>query len=149
MKWTVTGGQIVVVNEGSITVQAPSSPWAPILVTARSQANTGARAGPIARAARDGFASLVYKTPPGVIVSPVGVCLMPGETKPFTAQVVGEINQAVTWSVVPSGAGFFTDNVYTAQGPAPQVVSVVATSVANTDSKGLATVLIQDKCKAY
>jgi hypothetical protein len=109
----------------------------PALLTVRNTATTGARA---------------YSTEPrvatleivegSVIISPSSVCLDAGAQQRFTAQVVGESDQAVTWS---SARGYMaSDGMYTVpSGATPGAIDTVrAVSVANPDLEGEAVVQI-------
>ncbi len=86
-----------------------------------------------------------------VSVSPTSVTLVKSTQQQFTAHVTGSSNTAVTWSV--SGAGCVgvacgtvtTAGLYTAPAavPTPAIVTVKATSVADTTKSASASVVIQ------
>lgn len=76
-----------------------------------------------------------------VVVTPPQTTILAGQSRQFSAVVEGTTNQAVTWSV--SGGGTITTSgLFTSNGNAG-VFFVTATSVADTDSVGIAQVTVQ------
>jgi len=76
-----------------------------------------------------------------VSVSPATSSLNAGQTQQFTA-TVSDANTAVTWSIIPTGAGSINSTgLYTAPATvtSPQTVTVTATSQADTSKSGSAT----------
>jgi len=81
-----------------------------------------------------------------VTVSPAASSILAGGTKPFTAQVSGATNHAVTWSVngIPGGNRVFghinSSGVYTAPPtvPSDNIVTVTAVSGADHSASGSA-----------
>ncbi len=80
----------------------------------------------------------------GVQVSPAGASLSGGQAQQFTATVTGSSNTAVTWSRTPSVGTLSSGGLYTAPGTitTQQVVTVTATSVANTTKSASAAVTL-------
>lgn len=110
-----------------------------VTITATSKADAGVR----------GLALVVVAAanPTDVAVTPAVVSkpLTPGQTQQFDANVIGAQDQAVTWSVLPAGAGTIsTSGLYTApaQIAAPQPVLIVATSEVVSVLFGTALVMI-------
>jgi hypothetical protein len=89
-------------------------------------------------------------TPPpqevSVNVTPGTAQVQTGQTKQFTATVLGSSNTAVTWSVVGGDANgtISTAGLYTAPAtvPSPATVTVKAVSQADTTRSGTATVTV-------
>jgi uncharacterized delta-60 repeat protein len=79
-----------------------------------------------------------------VTVSPPSATIPHGDTQVFTATVVGyATTAAVTWSVEEAGGGSLADGgSFTAGCPINAIVHVVATSVEDPSSRGLAAVTI-------
>lgn len=81
--------------------------------------------------------------PPTVSVSvtPSSVALSENQSQQFTATVTGTTNTAVTWSMSPI-VGSLINGLYTAPSyiPAPQIVTVRATSQADPTKSGAGTV---------
>jgi len=128
-------------SEGSaLVVTTPSEEWdPPILVKARSLADTGLREGKVNSDPREDEAPVAYAGG-GVTVSPAFVCLTPDEPQVFSAVVTGRDNQEVTWSW--EGVGSMTGATYTAPSTAGGEALIIATSVENTDLKGYAQVVV-------
>ncbi|MBN8730169.1 MAG: hypothetical protein J0L64_06470 [Acidobacteria bacterium] len=82
--------------------------------------------------------------PLSVSVQPTSVSLSPGQTFKFTAQVSGAANTAVTWKLSAAIGSVSSTGLYTATASTAvrQVVSVIATSVADPTKSALATVTI-------
>ncbi len=78
-------------------------------------------------------------------VSPGSTTLRQGAAQQFSASVSNRINQGVTWTVSPSGAGSINSSgVYTASGyvSTAQTVTVTAASVLNAGWYGTATITV-------
>jgi hypothetical protein len=91
-----------------------------------------------------GGASTASGSPPPlttVVIMPAIATVQPGATQQFTAQVSGQIDQTVTWSV-PAGEGTITSaGLYTAPSNTGSF-SVVATSSVDANSSANATVVV-------
>src|ERR1035437_8952956 len=86
--------------------------------------------------------STVSLTPPvSVALTPGSVTLTPSQTQAFTATVANTSNTAVTWSLNPA-VGSISVGVYTAPAsiPSAQMVTVTATSVADSTKSASASV---------
>lgn len=91
-----------------------------------------------------------------ITISPQSDSILTGQTAAFTASATGLTNTSVTWAVdgVAGGNGALgtisSAGVYTAPGvpPSPNVVTVSATSVANTSVKDSASVTIENPSPA-
>lgn len=124
----------------SLTIVTPSEEWeSPILVKARSLADTGLREGKVNSDPREDEAPVAYEDG-GVTVSPAFVCLTPDEPQTFSAVVTELENQEVTWTW--EGVGSMTGATYTAPSTAGGEAVIIATSVENTDLKGFAQVVV-------
>ncbi len=79
-----------------------------------------------------------------VTVSPPEATLTAGQSRQFTAAVAGTSNTAVTWEITPNVGTISDTGLYTAPAviAAQQVVTVRATSVADSTRSGTATVTI-------
>jgi uncharacterized protein (DUF1800 family) len=96
--------------------------------------------------------ALITKTGTGVSVNPPTASVRSGITQLFTANVSGNANAAVTWSVngTPGGSfalGFITTNgVYTAPPvvPDPNSIQITATSVADATASGDSAVTLEN-----
>jgi len=80
----------------------------------------------------------------GVSVSPPSATLNGGQTQQFTATVTGTGNTSVTWSLNPQIGSVDTTGLYMAPSSvsSQQMVTVTATSVADTTQKATATVTL-------
>jgi len=124
----------------TLAVTTPSEEWdPPILVKARSLADTGLREGKVNSDPREDEAPIAYEDG-GVTVSPAFVCLTPDEPQTFAAVVTGLENQEVRWSW--EGVGSMSGATYTAPSTAGGEAVIIATSVENTDLKGYAQVVV-------
>lgn len=131
---TTTGGTVDYLAPAAV----PSPPE--VLVEAVSQADPSKR----------GAAVVTIVAEITVAVTPASASVAPGETQQFTALVTGALDGTVTWSV--SGAGcsgaacgtVSATGLYTAPAvaPAPNTVTVRATSVEDPARSGSATVTI-------
>ncbi len=86
-----------------------------------------------------------------VTVAPASVSLAPGtRQQQFTAQVIGSVNTAVTWSLSGGGCGGSACGVITATGlytaptsiPIPNIITVTATSQADSSKSASAQVTL-------
>jgi YD repeat-containing protein len=80
-----------------------------------------------------------------VSVSPSTTTLFSGQTQQFTATVTNSANLAVTWTITPAGVGSISSTgLYTAPAivAAQQIVTVTATSQADTSKSGIAAVTL-------
>ncbi len=78
-----------------------------------------------------------------VTVTPNSITLSPGTTQAFTATVTGTTNTAVAWSVQESVGGTIDSmGLYTAPQNSSGTFHVVATSLANPASMGIAAVTV-------
>jgi hypothetical protein len=80
-----------------------------------------------------------------VTVTPNSITLSPGTTQSFTAAVTGTTNTAVTWSVQENSGGTIDSmsGLYTAPQDSTGTFHVVATSLSNPASMGIAAVTVQ------
>jgi hypothetical protein len=82
-----------------------------------------------------------------VSVAPAAVTLFTGRFQIFTASVVGAVNPAVTWSVQePNGGSIDANGSYRAPDQAG-TFHVIATSEADPNKRGIATITVQIKAK--
>jgi hypothetical protein len=146
VKWTVNkvaGGNATVGTVSSAGLyKAPAAIPSPaaVTVTATSEANT----------AEFASATVTVTEPPFVVtVSPATATVQTGATRQFTAIVTGNTNTAVTWTVYDGERGrmlgtITSDGLYTAPAavPSPATLSVIATSTADADKFGSATVTV-------
>jgi RHS repeat-associated protein len=91
-------------------------------------------------------ASALYTLPLSVSVTPATVTLSNGQTQTFAATVTNTANQAVTWSITPSGIGSIDQatGIYTAPATiaTQQTITITATSqVDNTKSASASVTL--------
>jgi len=86
----------------------------------------------------------VLAPPVTVSVLPATVSLSAGQTKQFTATVIGTTNKGVTWSVSPAVGTISSTGLYSAPAAltSSQTVTVTATSMADTSKKAAASVTI-------
>ena len=84
--------------------------------------------------------------PVGVSLSPTSASLQINQTQTFTPTVTGTSNQALTWTLSPSGAasGSVSNGLYTAPASIPtgQTVTITATSVADSTKSSSATITL-------
>ena len=80
---------------------------------------------------------------PAISVTPASPTILTGSTQQFTASVAGTTSTAVTWSVLPGGAGgtISSSGLYTAPSRAG-TDNVIATSVAFPGATAFATVAV-------
>jgi hypothetical protein len=126
-------------NAGSISTSG--------FYTAPSLVTTSQTVTVIATAANGSTATATINLQPTVSVSvtPATATLGPSESKQLTASVSGTWNNAVTWSVIPTGMGSITSaGVYTAPSTvtASTSVTIMAASVANPGTVGAATLTL-------
>jgi hypothetical protein len=79
-----------------------------------------------------------------VTVTPASASIPAGTTKQFSAAVTGTTNTATTWSVTPAVGTISSTGLYTAPASATttQMVTIRATSVADTTKSATATLVI-------
>jgi len=129
-------------NGNSVTVVTPLAPWSPpITLKARSMSNTGLRENVVNSDPREGEATIANGDQL-IVVTPIGECLMPGESLTFTATIVGTEDSLVTWSTEPTNTGTFDGDVYTAPNNEAGTVVIIATSDANPSAKGYSSVRV-------
>ena len=127
---------------GQVEVITPPDPWGPpIIVKARSMANTGLRENQVNTDPREGSAPINYGGAE-IILDPLDACLKPGESETFFATVIGIEDQSVTWSTDPPGTGSFSGSTYTAPGTNAGTVVIIATSTVNENVMGYAPVRV-------
>lgn len=81
-----------------------------------------------------------------ITVTPGAATISRSRTQQFTATLTGTANMAVTWSVLPAGAGAVSSTgLYTAPAaiPSAPVVMVVATSAADKTRQARAMITVQ------
>jgi RHS repeat-associated protein len=89
--------------------------------------------------------TMITLVPPVVSISPASETLYSGQTEQFYAQVQNSSNKAVTWSIVPAGAGSISaSGLYTAPLGiiSQQAVAITATSQAVPTVSASATVTL-------
>ncbi len=146
MTWSIKGSGCSGSACGTITsaglYKAPASVPSPPQVTVTATS--------VADPAKSGSALVTVALPVTVSISPTSASVAVGEQKQFTATVSNTSNTAVTWSVSGAGCSGTTcgtvssTGLYTAPSkiPSPAVVSVTATSVADTTKSATAAVTI-------
>jgi len=77
-----------------------------------------------------------------IAVSPASASLIAGMSKPFTAQVTGSTNQAVTWSLSPAIGTISAAGNYAAPASLSAVATVTVTATSVADPTRKATALI-------
>jgi hypothetical protein len=83
-----------------------------------------------------------------VVVTPPAASIPPGATQQFMAQVSGQTNQTVTWSLPVGGGTITSAGLYTAPSTTG-VFNVVATSAADPRSSATATVVVTSISAAF
>jgi len=146
ISWSIAGSGCTGATCGSISTSglytAPSAVPSPaqVSVTATSTADP----------TKSATASVTITPPVSVTVSPTTAQLLTGSHQQFAATVTGASNTAVQWSVSGSGCSgaacgtISTTGLYTAPAnvPAPNLVKITATSVADSAKSGSAMVTI-------
>ena len=79
---------------------------------------------------------------PSVVIAPVSVTLAPSGTQAFTATVTGLVNTAVTWTAQEAAGGAVSSAGHYTAPITPGFYHVVATSVADTNASGSATITV-------
>jgi len=87
---------------------------------------------------------LKYSVSVSVSVTPTTASLFDSQTQQFAATVGGTSNQSVTWTLSPNLGTISAAGLYTAPAPitTTQLVTVIATSVADVTKSGTATVTL-------
>lgn len=146
VSWSVAGSGCSGTACGTVTsaglYTAPSVVPSPdqVFVTVTSAAD----------ASKSATASVSLIPPVAVTLSPPSVQLLTGAHQQFTATVLNTTNTAVTWSIAGTGCTgatcgtISTSGLYTAPAaaPSPNLVTVKATSVADTSKFATASVTI-------
>jgi hypothetical protein len=144
VKWTTSGSQAADTSLGPDggTLTTPPKPWDPsIVLTARSLANTGLRAGMVDSDPREDSSPVEYEEGK-ILVSPSFACVAPDGKKTFSATVIGIENKEVTWS--HTGVGRLEGSTYFAPQTGGGEALVTATSVENPNVSGTAQVVVAD-----
>jgi hypothetical protein len=117
VRWIMPAGFTKIDEVGnSVVIQAPESEWdPPVLLKARSLANTGIREGKVESDPRDGLATISHEDSVRISIDPGYKCLGNSETFTFNADVAGLDDYTVIWKRV-SGYGSINENTgeYTA-----------------------------------
>ncbi len=111
VSWTVSGATMAD-TPTTATVTTPDLPWqTPILLTARSLANTGLREGMVDADPRTKTVPITYGGDVALAIAPPYGCIAPGETLQFRPLVNGleEGQYTVIWNVV-EGYGSIDQN---------------------------------------
>lgn len=149
--WSVTGNGCSGIACGQITstglYTAPATAPSPntVVVTATLLSNTSITGSTTVTIAAPGAVS--------ISISPTGAALNVGATQQFTAKVTGSSNTAVTWRVSGIGCSgticgtITTGGLYTAPStvPTPSIVTVTATSAADSTKSAGATITIMEE----
>jgi hypothetical protein len=122
------------ISSGLYTAPASLTSTQIITVTATSTADP----------TKSGSAQVTLVPVVAVSLSPASVTLQGSQTQQFTPSVTGTLNLGVTWSLNPN-IGTISNGLYTAPAvvASSQVVTVTATSVADTTKSGSAQVTLQ------
>ena len=146
VSWTVAGSGCTGAACGTISTgglyAAPSAVPSPALVTVTATA--------AADATKSAKASVTVIPAIAVTVAPATAQVHAGNKQQFTATVTGTANTTVSWTVAGSGCSgaacgtISTSGLYTAPAivPTPALVSVTATSAADSTKSGKASVTI-------
>jgi uncharacterized protein YjdB len=135
--WKLSAALGTITSNGLYTAPSSISSAQSVTVTATSVADPSKSA-----------SAVITLNPPAVPVSvsvqPTAVSLSPGQTFQFTAQVTGSAITAVTWKLSAAIGSISSAGLYTAPASTAvkQVVSVIATSVADPTKSALATVTL-------
>jgi Concanavalin A-like lectin/glucanases superfamily/Domain of unknown function (DUF2341) len=143
-----TNQQVVWSVAGPGAVSATGLYTAPALIASLQTITVTATS--VADSTKSASAGITLKAPVAVI--PVKVAVTPatstatsGQTLQFTATVTGSLNQQVSWSMSPSGAGTISAaGVYTAPAaiPSAQTVTITATSAADPTKSATASIAL-------
>jgi Bacterial Ig-like domain (group 2) len=142
----VTGGNATIGTisaSGLYTTPASVPDPSFVTVTATSVADTG-------KSASAAVAVATVQQPVTVTVSPTSAIVQTGATQQFTVTVTGTSNTNVTWSVNGMAGGNATVGTISAAGlytapvsvPSPALVSIAATSVADSTKSGVAALTV-------
>ncbi len=99
----------------------------------------------VANPAASGSATAVVNpSPVSLAVNPAGATLSAGQSQQFTAKVSGSSNTAVTWTLAPAVGTLSAGGLYVAPASiaATQVVTVTATSVADSTQSAVAAITL-------
>ena len=131
--WSISPGFGSISTTGLYTAPSPVTSNATIVVTATSIAD-----------ATKSASAMVTLVPVLVFVSPSIARLMAGETLQFTAAVTGTTNTNVSWSLDTNAGGISNTGFFTAPSsiPANQTVTVTATSIADKNATGSASLVL-------
>lgn len=133
VNWTVNPSGIGSLSSTGLYT-APSNVTVPQSLTVTAATTSGPT--------QSGSATISLEPPITVTVSPASASIVDGsQPLQLTATVANTSNTAVTWTVSPSGVGSISaSGLYTAPQPLPtnQVVTVTATSQANSSISGTA-----------
>ena len=138
--WSITPAGVGSINSfGLYTAPATITSQQTVTATATSQANPTI----------SGSATVTLMPTVAVSVSPSSATLYGGQSQSFSATVTNTSNTAVTWSISPTGTGSINSSGnYTAPASitTQQVVTVTATSQADTTKSASATVYLLPPC---
>jgi hypothetical protein len=96
-------------------LNTPGTPWeTAIEVTAKSLSNTGLREGKVDSDPRTKKALVTHGEDVLVFVTPEFDCIKPGETRQFSAEVVGRDQYTILWNVVQGPGNITEDGLYQA-----------------------------------
>jgi hypothetical protein len=132
--WSLNPAVGTISNTGLYTAPATIASSQTVTVTAASFANPN----------KSATASIILYPPVTVTVSPTSSTLAQSQTETFSATVANTSNTGVTWSVNPAVGTISPAGLYSAPESIAslQVVTVTATSVANTSASGSATLTL-------
>lgn len=141
--WSLEGGGTFFPDNNLVTVFTPGQEWnPPMMLKARSQANTGLREGKVDSDPRDDDAEIRYDGGGEAIITPASICLKPNEPHDFTVNYTGPSIDSVRWEIDPPGTGSITGSgptiTYTA--PPQQAGQITLSATVNGKATGYAYV---------
>jgi|GEM_PF-2662078 len=145
VSWSIVGANMSDTPTSAI-VMTPDLPWeTPILLTAKSLANTGLREGKVDSDPRTKTALITYSGVVGMVLTPLSVCIAPGATQQFTAEAYGlEEGYTLVWDV-KSGSGSIDQNgLYQANSGEPSTAVIEVHVEGAADISAEAEVLAGD-----
>ena len=134
--WSIPAGAPgMLTTNGLYTAPAIITAQQTVTVTATSQTDS----------TKSVAATVTLMAPVTVSVTPTNSTLADNQTQQFTANVVNSSNQAVIWTISPTGAGTINaDGIYTAPATisVQQTISITATSVADSTQSASAMITL-------
>jgi len=153
VEFNLANGGFFSSDQASAQVFTPDAPWdPPLILSAKSTANTGLREGKVDSDPRVDSVEITYRGEGVAVVTPGNYCVKPGQSQEFTVTYTGSQIESVEWEIDPPGVGSIVGSgeTITYNAPGQPAGNVTLSATVNDTSTGYAYVDVSScRCNWY